>query len=90
MTTAADMMSRRSVLLGAGLKGIEEGYELPAAAEDDVWSLTAAERRAMGHDPLPASLHDAIRVMEESEGIRDRLQANLYEMLGERRSIWFG
>src|SRR5262249_52048006 len=28
-----------AVLLAAGLKGIEEGYELPAEAEDDVWNL---------------------------------------------------
>ena len=31
-----------AVTLSAGLKGIEEGYELPAEAEDDVWSLTDA------------------------------------------------
>ena len=36
-----------------GLKGIEEGYELPPETEDDVWSLTDAERRAMGIKPLP-------------------------------------
>ena len=30
-----------AVLLAAGLKGIEEGYELPPGAEDDVWSLTS-------------------------------------------------
>ena len=46
-----------AVMLAAGLKGIEEGYELPDEAEDDVWSLTDSERRAMGiapaaHQPL--------------------------------------
>ena len=41
-------------MLAAGLKGIEENYELPPEAEDDVWSLTEAERRAMGIAPLPA------------------------------------
>lgn len=30
------------------------------------------------------------RVMEESERVRDRLQATLYDMLGERRSAWLG
>ena len=49
-----------AVLLAAGLKGIEEGYELPDGAEDDVWALTDAERRAMGISPLPGSLADAI------------------------------
>ena len=38
-----------AVLLAAGLKGIEEGYELPPETEDDVWSLTDAERKAHGH-----------------------------------------
>ena len=78
-----------AVLLGAGLKGIEEGYELPAAAEDDVWSLTTAERRAMGHAPLPASLHDAIRAMEESELVAEILGEQVFEhFLRNKRAEW--
>ena len=53
-----------AVLLGAGLKGIEEGYELPPGAEDDVWSLSDAERKAMGYETLPGNLSEAIDVME--------------------------
>jgi 1-acyl-sn-glycerol-3-phosphate acyltransferase len=30
------------------------------------------------------------RVMDESEAIRDRIQSALYEMLRNRRSVWFG
>ena len=30
------------------------------------------------------------RIMDESENIRERIQAALYEMLRERRSVWFG
>ena len=30
------------------------------------------------------------RIMDESEAIRDRIQAALYEMLRSRRSVWFG
>ena len=52
-----------AVLLGAGLKGIEEGYELPAGVEDDVWSLSDAERRAMGYQTLPENLAEAIEVL---------------------------
>ncbi|MSY52171.1 MAG: glutamine synthetase, partial [Actinobacteria bacterium] len=33
-----------AVILAAGLKGIEMEYELPEGAEDDVWSLSPAER----------------------------------------------
>ena len=42
-----------AVILAAGMKGIEEGYELPREAEDDVWSLTERERKSLGIDPLP-------------------------------------
>ena len=42
-------------MLAAGLKGIEEGYELPPGAEDDVWALTDAERRAHGHRAAAAA-----------------------------------
>ena len=78
-----------AVLLGAGLKGIEEGYDLPAAAEDDVWSLTTAERKAMGHAPLPASLHDAIRAMEESELVAQILGEQVFEhFLRNKRAEW--
>ena len=67
-----------AVLLTAGLKGIEEGYELPEEAEDDVWALTDAERRAMGIEPLPSSLSEAISLMEELRaGRRDPGRARL-------------
>ena len=42
-----------AVIIAAGLKGIQKGYELPPPAEDDVWSLTEVERRAMGYQTLP-------------------------------------
>jgi len=45
-----------ALLLAAGLKGIEQEYPLPPGAEDDVWSLSEQERRAMGMTPLPGSL----------------------------------
>ncbi|GMA88960.1 hypothetical protein GCM10025868_42100 [Angustibacter aerolatus] len=67
-----------AVMLNAGLKGIEEGYEPPDEAEDDVWSLTDGERKALGIDPLPGSLAEAIAVMERSEpGRRDARRARV-------------
>ena len=30
------------------------------------------------------------KVMDESEAIREKIQEALYEMLRERRSVWFG
>ncbi len=64
---------------GGGMKGIEEGYELPAEAEDDVWSLTDRERQALGIQPLPKTLYEAITVMEESELLAETLGERVYD-----------
>jgi glutamine synthetase len=78
-----------AVMLAAGLKGIEEGYDLPDGAEDDVWALTDAERRALGIKPLPTSLHDAIRIMEESELVAETLGEQVFQyVLKNKRREW--
>ena len=76
-------------MLAAGLKGIEEGYELPPGAEDDVWSLTEAERRALGIEPLPQNLDEAIRVMERSELVAETLGEHVFDFfLRNKRAEW--
>ncbi|MFT3900394.1 MAG: type I glutamate--ammonia ligase [Gordonia sp. (in: high G+C Gram-positive bacteria)] len=68
-----------AVLMAAGLKGIEEGYELPEEAEDDVWALTPGERRAMGYRELPGSLADALNEMEKSELVAEALGEHVFD-----------
>ena len=64
-------------------------YELPPAAEDDVWALTDRERRAMGLDPLPSSLNQAITAMERSELVADTLGEHVFEFfLANKRAEW--
>jgi glutamine synthetase len=78
-----------AVILSAGMTGIEEGYELPPEAEDDVWSLTDRERRSMGIQPLPKTLYEAIRVMEESELLAETLGERVYDFfLRNKRAEW--
>jgi glutamine synthetase len=78
-----------AVLLAAGLKGVDENYELPAGAEDDVWTLTEAERRAMGIDPLPQNLAEAIAVMERSELVAGTLGEQVFDFfLRNKRAEW--
>jgi len=78
-----------AVMLAAGMKGIEENYELPAEAEDDVWSLTEPERRAMGIAPLPANLNDAITVMERSELVAETLGEHVFDFfLRNKKAEW--
>ncbi len=87
--SAANPYLAYSVLLAAGLKGIEEGYELPAEAQDNVWELTDTERRALGYRALPSSLDHAISIMEESELVAETLGAKTFDyVLLNKRKEW--
>ncbi|WP_418276602.1 glutamine synthetase family protein [Isoptericola jiangsuensis] len=78
-----------AVLLAAGMKGIEEGYELPDATEDDVWELTDSERRALGIAPLPETLDEAIELMESSELVAETLGEHVFDyVLRNKRNEW--
>jgi glutamine synthetase len=78
-----------AVVLAAGMKGITEGYELPPEAEDDVWSLSEKERKALGIEPLPRSLYDAINVAERSELLAETLGEHVYDyFLRNKRREW--
>ncbi len=87
--SAANPYLAFAVMLAAGMRGIEEGYELPRGAEDDVWSLTEAERRALGIAPLPQNLYDAIAVMERSELVAETLGEHVFDyFLRNKRAEW--
>ncbi|MDG3011912.1 type I glutamate--ammonia ligase [Rhodococcus sp. D2-41] len=80
-----------AVLLAAGLKGIEGGYELAPEAEDDVWALTPGERRAMGYKGLPTSLDQALSAMESSELVAETLGEHVFDFfLRNKRQEWDG
>ena len=80
LDSAANPYLAYALLLEAGLKGIQEGYELPAGADDDVWALSDAERRVMGIEPLPTSLDEAIKVMEKSELVAQTLGEHVFDV----------
>jgi glutamine synthetase len=78
-----------ALLLAAGLRGIEKGYELPPGAEDDVWLLTESERRSLGIEPLPESLNDAVVTMERSELVAETLGEHVFDFfLRNKRREW--
>ncbi|HSP53484.1 MAG TPA: type I glutamate--ammonia ligase [Cryobacterium sp.] len=87
--SAANPYLAYSLMLAAGLKGIEEGYELPPEAEDNVWGLSDTERRALGYRQLPASLDHAIQYMEESELVAETLGEHVFNyVLLNKRQEW--
>ncbi|MFN3706767.1 glutamine synthetase family protein [Microcella sp.] len=87
LDSAANPYLAYALLLAAGLKGIENGYELPPEAEDTVWALSETERRALGYKGLPASLDRALGLMEDSELVAETLgeQVFNYVLLNKRR-----
>ncbi|MGA1507311.1 MAG: type I glutamate--ammonia ligase [Aquiluna sp.] len=89
MDSAANPYLAYSLLLSAGLKGIEENYELQVETEDDVWSLSDMERRAMGIEALPQSLDHAISKLEESELAAEVLGERVFSyVLANKRNEW--
>ncbi|HUG85502.1 MAG TPA: glutamine synthetase family protein [Euzebya sp.] len=68
-----------AVMLAAGLKGIEEGYELPPEAEDNIYEMSEAQRRAAGITSLPTSLDQALSMMEESELVAEALGEHVFD-----------
>ena len=89
LDSAANPYLAYALMLAAGLKGIEEGYELPPEAEDNVWTLTESERRALGYAPLPASLDHALEYMEESELVAETLGEQVFSyVLRNKRKEW--
>lgn len=62
-----------AVMLTAGLKGIEAGYRLPDPMELNLYHLTEEERAEKGIKALPASLGEAIQIMEKSELVKECL-----------------
>lgn len=68
-----------AVMLTAGLKGIEEGYELPEPMELNLYGLTDTEREKNDVKALPISLEEAIKHTEKSDLVRETLGNHSFE-----------
>jgi glutamine synthetase len=78
-----------SVILAAGMKGIREGYELPAEAGANLFQMDDAELAKLGIHQLPQSLNDALKVMEQSELVRETLGEHMFDwFLRNKRREW--
>ena len=78
-----------SVMLAAGLKGVEDGYDLPPEATNNIYEMTPEERAAEGIGSLPQSLTEAISAMEESELVAEALGEHVFEyFIRNKRKEW--
>jgi glutamine synthetase len=78
-----------SVILAAGMRGIEQGYELPPESTTNIFEMTPEERAAESIHPLPQSLSDALDLMERSELVAEALGEHIFEwFLRNKRAEW--
>jgi glutamine synthetase len=76
-----------AVMLAAGLKGIEENYQLPEPIEEDIFELSPEERAKKGIDSLPGSLDEAIAETEKSALVREALGDHIFEKFIANKKI---
>ena len=78
-----------SVLLAAGLEGIEQGIEPPAETFSNPYYMTAEELESAGIKRLPESLGDALSAFEKDELIRNTLGDHTFlRYLSVKRNEW--
>ena len=76
-----------SVMLAAGLEGIEKKYEAPEPVEENVYEMADEERQEREIGTLPASLYEAILVTEKSELVRKALGEHVFEAFIKNKKI---
>jgi len=76
-----------SVMLAAGLEGIEKGLEPPEPVEENVYEMSVEERQKRGIDTLPASLLEAIQLTENSEVVKKALGEHVFEAFIQNKKI---
>ncbi|MBM3254583.1 MAG: glutamine synthetase, partial [Candidatus Omnitrophica bacterium] len=67
-----------SVMLAAGLEGVEKKYELPVQANDNIYRMTEEEREHARIKSLPEDLLEAIKLTEKSELVKKALGEELF------------
>lgn len=76
-----------SVMLAAGLEGIEKGYNLPEPVEKDIYHLSDEERKKLGIKSLPGSLIEAVEITEKSELLRKALGDHIFNNLITNKKV---
>jgi glutamine synthetase len=76
-----------SVMLAAGLEGIETKCQAPQPIEENVYEMSAAEREERGISTLPSSLLEATQLAEKSELVRNTLGEHVFEAFIQNKKI---
>ena len=76
-----------SVMLAAGLKGIELEYPIPTPVEGNVFAMTSEERAARDIRTLPGSLGEALAIAEDSSLLRETLGDQTFSSFIKNKKI---
>ena len=76
-----------SVLLAAGLEGIEKEYPVPVPVEANVYQMSEEERKAVGIETLPGSLFEAISYAEQSQLVKRTLGEHVFNSFIKNKKI---
>ena len=76
-----------SVMLSAGLEGIEKEYQLPQALEKSAHDMTSLELEKQGIESLPGNLWEAIQVTEQSSLVKEALGQDVFDNFIENKKI---
>ena len=76
-----------SVMLAAGLEGIEQNLQPPEPVSENVFSMSNKDREALGIGMLPESLHDALALTEKSDFVRHALGEHVFDSFIQNKRI---
>ena len=78
-----------SVILAAGLEGIDKQYPLPEPISGNVFEMSDAELAEHGVSRLPSNLSEAIKIAETSELVHNALGSRVFDsFLRNKRIEW--
>ncbi len=76
-------------MLAAGLKGIEEGYELRTPEEENIFAMSHEERELHGIGVLPGSLGEAVGAARKSTLLAQTLGQEMFDkLLINKTALW--
>ena len=76
-----------SVMLAAGLEGMEKKYNLVEPANDNIYTMTEEERGRAKIESLPEDLLEAIKLTEKSELVRKALGEELFHFFIRNKKL---
>jgi glutamine synthetase len=72
-------------MLTAGLDGIDKGMTPPEPVEENVFEMSAEERKSRGINTLPSNLMEALELAEKSEIVKKALGDHIFKAFIENK-----